>query len=61
MATFLSRRAAHATDMLMLFPMFDTFEPMSEKDLEVSRNFIKLLVQVQLSMRPKSYRGRQLA
>lgn len=37
------RYATHGTDMLLLFPMFP-FDPMPEKDVEVSRKFIKMLV-----------------
>ena len=43
------RRAGHGNDMLMMFPMFDTFDPMSEKDVEASRKFIKLLIEVKCS------------
>eukprot|EP00095_Tigriopus_kingsejongensis_P007910 maker-scaffold132_size323655-snap-gene-2.24 protein:Tk07910 transcript:maker-scaffold132_size323655-snap-gene-2.24-mRNA-1 annotation:"carboxylesterase" len=36
--------ASHGTDMLLLFNMFPIFEPMTETEVQVSRDFVKLLV-----------------
>ena len=46
--------ATHGTDMLLMFPMFP-FDPMPEADIQVSRKFIKLLVDFATNGKSSAY------